>query len=307
MPAFTLKRFQEQALAALDDYLRAARLHGAQAAFTEQTGYGYHAQPFGETPCVCLRIPTGGGKTLLAAHAVGRMAREWPGGGPKPLALWLVPSDAIRTQTLGALADPGHPFRTALAAACGDDVRVCALDEVAQLAPQDFDAHAVVVVATMQSFRVDDTEQRNVYAFSEVLEPHFRGVAPTALHTLRALPDALVTADDAASAKAGREMLTRFVGQPRWSLANWLALRGPYVIVDEAHNAKTERSFEALQRLNPALILELTATPLPKRTNVLFSVSAQQLQAESLLKLPVALMEHTRGWQAAARSTWART
>ncbi|MCU0967027.1 MAG: type III restriction endonuclease subunit R, partial [Burkholderiaceae bacterium] len=91
----------------------------------------------------------------------------------------------------------------------------------------------------------------------------------------------------------------RFVGQPRWSLANWLALRSPYVIVDEAHNAKTERSFEALQRLNPALILELTATPLPKRTNVLFHVSAQQLQAEALLKLPVALMEHTRGWQAA--------
>ncbi|NLZ40568.1 MAG: type III restriction endonuclease subunit R, partial [Comamonadaceae bacterium] len=55
----------------------------------------------------------------------------------------------------------------------------------------------------------------------------------------------------------------------------------------------------ALQRLNPALILELTATPLPKRTNVLFHVSAQQLQAEALLKLPVALMEHTRGWRSA--------
>jgi type III restriction enzyme len=299
MAAFTLKRFQEQALSALDNYLRAARLQGAQAAFTSQTGFGYHAQPFGETPCVCLRIPTGGGKTLLAAHAVGRMAREWPAATPKPLALWLVPSDAIRTQTLAALSVPGHPFREALAAACGDTVRVCDLEDVALLSPQDFDAHAVVVVATMQSFRVEDTDQRNVYAFSEALEPHFRGVPPAALQALRGLPDALVTADDVASSKAGREMLARFVGQPRWSLANWLALRSPYVIVDEAHNAKTERSFEALKRLNPALILELTATPLPKRTNVLFHVSAQQLQAEALLKLPVALMEHTRGWQAA--------
>ena len=69
--------------------------------------------------------------------------------------------------------------------------------------------------AAPTSSSVDDTEQRNVYAFSEALEPHFRGVAPAALHALRALPDALVTADDAASAKAGREMLTRFVGQPR--------------------------------------------------------------------------------------------
>jgi type III restriction enzyme len=299
MPAFTLKRFQQQALAALDDYLQAARLQGAASAFTSQTGYGYHAQPFGDTPCVCLRIPTGGGKTLLAAHAVGRMAREWPGVHARPLALWLVPSDAIRTQTLAALSAPGHPFREALAAACGDTVRVCDLDGVALLSPRDFDAHAVVVVATMQSFRVEDTEQRNVYAFSEALEPHFRGVPPAALHALHELPDALVTAQDVASAKAGREMLARFIGQPRFSLANWLALRCPYVIVDEAHNAKTERSFEALQRLNPALILELTATPLPKRTNVLFHVSAQQLQAEALLKLPVALLEHTRGWQAA--------
>ena len=299
MPAFILKRFQQQALAALESYLQAARLQGAQGAFTSQTGYGYHAQPFGETPCVCLRIPTGGGKTLLAAHAVGRMAREWPGAHARPLALWLVPSDAIRAQTLAALAAPGHPFREALAAGCGDTVRVCSLDDVALLSPQDFDAHAVVVVATMQSFRVEDTDQRNVYAFSEGLEPHFRGVPPAALQVLHGLPDALVTAEDAASSKAGREMLACFVGQPRWCLANWLALRAPYVIVDEAHNAKTERSFEALQRLNPALILELTATPLPKRTNVLFHVSAQQLQAEALLKLPVALMEHTRGWQAA--------
>ncbi len=94
-------------------------------------------------------------------------------------------------------------------------------------------------------------------------------------------------------------MLARFIGKPRWSLANWLALRRPYVIVDEAHNTKTERSFEALLRLNPAMILELTATPVPKRTNVLFHVSAQQLQAADMIKMPIQLMEHTRGWQSA--------
>jgi hypothetical protein len=108
-----------------------------------------------------------------------------------------------------------------------------------------------------------------------------------------------VTAADALSAKAGREMLARFAGQPRWSLANWLALRQPRVIFDEAHNTKTERSFEALKRLNPSLILALTATPTPKRSNVLFHVSAQQLQAEHMIKMPITLIEHTRSWQAA--------
>ncbi|MEO8123228.1 MAG: type III restriction endonuclease subunit R [Burkholderiales bacterium] len=312
MPAFNLKRYQSQALDALQDYLRSACLLGARSAFEQQTGYGYNAEPFGDVPCVCLRIPTGGGKTLLGAHAVGRMAREWPSPAPKPLALWLVPSETIRAQTLAALGTPGHPFHEALAQACGDGVRVCDLDEVATLSAADFDARAVVVVATIQSFRVEDTGQRNVYAFAEQFEPHFRSVPAHALLELADLPDACVTAEEAAGgaggagdadgaggAIAGRRMLARFIGQPRWSLANWLALRRPYVIVDEAHNAKTERSFEALKRLNPSLILELTATPVPKRTNVLFHVSAQQLQAEHMIKMPIVLVEHTRGWQAA--------
>ena len=299
MPTFSLKPYQDQALLALQKYLRAARLQGARTAFEAETGYGYNPQPFGELPCVCLRIPTGGGKTLLAAHAVGLMWREWPSATPKPLALWLVPSDTIRAQTLAALGTPGHPFREALAQACGNNVRVCDLEEVASLSPQDFDTCPVIVVATMQSFRIEDTDQRNVYAFSEAFEPHFRGVPAQALRLLHELPNGLVTAEEATSDKAGREMLARFVGQPRWSLANWLALRQPYLIVDEAHNTKTERSFEALKRLNPAMILELTATPVPKHTNVLFHVSAQQLQAADMIKMPIQLMEHTRGWQAA--------
>ncbi len=299
MSSFTLKRYQEQALAKLDSYLRAARLHGARSAFESETGYGYRSEPFADVPCVCLRIPTGGGKTLLAAHAIGRLAREWPTQLRQPLALWLTPSETIRAQTLAALSQPGHPFRDALAQGLGESVRVCELDTVGTLSPQDFDAHAVVVVATIQSFRIEDTGQRNVYAFTEALEPHFRGLPPDALHTLRDLPNALVSAEEAAAEQAGRAMLQRFVGQPRWSLANWLALRQPYLIVDEAHNTQTERSFEALQRLNPALILELTATPVPQRTNVLFHVSAQQLQAEHMIKMPIALMEHTHGWQTA--------
>ena len=299
MTLLTLKRYQQQSLDELDKYLRAARLTGPRGAFKAQTGYGYNAGPFGETPCVCLRIPTGGGKTLMASEAVGRLAREWPTGLDQPLVLWLVPSDTIRSQTLNALRTPGHPFRQALAQGVGDEVRVCELDELANLSPQDYAQRAVVVVATIQSFRVEDTDKRNVYSFSEKFESHFKGMPAARLQVLHDLPDAVVTAEDAASDKAGREMLARFVGQPRWSLANWLALHQPYVIVDEAHNNQTERSFEALKRLNPCLILELTATPVPKRTNVLFHVSAQQLQAEDMIKMPIALIEHTRGWQAA--------
>jgi len=133
MALLTLKRYQEHALQELDKYLRAARLTGPRLAFEAQTGFGYNTEPFGEIPCVCLRIPTGGGKTLMAAEAIGRMAREWSNGLPQPLVLWLVPSDTIRSQTLSALRTPGHPFRQALAQGVGDEVRVCELDELATL------------------------------------------------------------------------------------------------------------------------------------------------------------------------------
>lgn len=294
MAEFALKNYQSAALDALSAFLRAARIRGAKSAF-EESGYGYRSEPFGEVPCVCLRIPTGGGKTLLASHAIVRVAKEWM-GSDAPVALWLTPSETIRAQTISALQTPGHPYRAALEATYGQAYQICDLESVSAVPPQDFGRQAVVVVATIQSFRIENPDQRNVYAFSESFEPHFRGLPPQRLVALREIPDALVMehdADDPNSPLKGR------VGEPKFSLANWLAVQRPLVIVDEAHNTKTERSFEALKRLDPSMILELTATPIPKKTNVLYHVSAQELQAEDMVKLPISLMEHPQGWDAA--------
>lgn len=296
MTPITLKSYQQTALDALAGFARAARLQGAAQAFATLAGRPYQADAFGDVPCVCLRIPTGGGKTVLAAHAVPRLARDWV-AVDAPVALWLVPSDAIRQQTLKALQTPGHPYRAALADAYGEGLRVCALEDVAQIAQPEWGRNAIVVVATIQSFRIEDAGQRNVYSFSESFEPHFRGADERALKGLRHLPDALVTPEDVERDATG--VLAGFVGQPRWSLANWLALHQPLLIVDEAHNTKTDKSFTALQRLNPSFILELTATPIASRTNVLYHVSAQELAAEDMIKLPIVLAEHPEGWPAA--------
>jgi type III restriction enzyme len=69
------------------------------------------------------------------------------------------------------------------------------------------------------------------------------------------------------------------------------------VIVDEAHNARTDLSFKTLAGFDPSLILELTATPQlasnPSKgeypSNVLFHVSAAELKAEDMIKLPIRL------------------
>lgn len=295
MASFALKQYQSTALASLAGFLRESALVGAKSAFQSSTGRPYIEAPSGAVPCVCLRIPTGGGKTLMASHAIVSMAREWQ-STEAPVAVWLVPSDAIRSQTLTALQTPGHPYRVALEDAYGQRLQVCDLERVGTLAPSDWGRHAIVVVATIQSFRVEQTDTRNVYAFSETFERHFKSLSGERLNALSAVPDAIVSEADIANSDSS---LKAFVGQPRYSLANWLALHEPLVIVDEAHNARTERSFVALQRLNPAAILELTATPIPHRANVLYHVSAQELQAEDMIKLPITLREHPDGWQAA--------
>jgi type III restriction enzyme len=316
MSAIRLKTYQTQALASLERFLAAARDTGSldlawarelarqapEAALGQQVQtVPYRRQPFGDTPCVCLRIPTGGGKTLLASHAIALMARVWR-LADFPVALWLVPSTTIRDQTLKALQQPGHAYRDALEAHYGQALAVLDLDAAPTLAAQDLGRKAVVLVATMQSFRVRQTQGRNVYAFSEEFDAHFAHFAALGLLTGAAAAGLeKVTQEDLDAAEGGKGFLTQAdVGRVKHSLANLLALVRPLVVVDEAHNAKTDTTFDTLKRVAPSAILELTATPVPKKTNVLVSVSARELQAEDMIKLPVMLAEH-KSWTDAVR------
>lgn len=139
---------------------------------------------------------------------------------------------------------------------------------------------------------------------SEAWEPHFRSLN---LSPQQAAERGLmcVTAEDVA--KEGQTVLTvQDIGRVKASLANWLAWQQPIVIVDEAHNAKTPLSLTMLQSIRPCCVLDLTATPVPKKTNVLVSVSARELQAEDMIKLPIMLAEHETGWQDAVRDALLR-
>ncbi|MFO0443995.1 MAG: DEAD/DEAH box helicase family protein, partial [Betaproteobacteria bacterium] len=142
MPSLTLKTYQQQALASLERFLADARTTGdldtawarelARQAPAPEPGervrtVPYRREAFGDTPCVCLRIPTGGGKTLMASHAIVQMARVWRQAA-HPVALWLVPSTTIRDQTLRALQQSGHPYREALQAHYGQALAVLDLE-----------------------------------------------------------------------------------------------------------------------------------------------------------------------------------
>ncbi|GAC1627570.1 MAG: hypothetical protein NVS9B10_16670 [Nevskia sp.] len=282
MSSFAPKPYQLAVLDSVERYLRACALSGdADTAFYQVTrelwGIGSRFVPLAgfpaQMPYFCLRVPTGGGKTWLAAKSVALINTQLL-GSEHSVILWLVPSKAIRDQTLNALRDRSHPYRAALQDA--GPLTVLDLDEAKSLTRATLDTSTTVIVCTRQAFQVGDTEIRKVYESSGALMHHFDGLAEVQ--------------------KA--ELLRDEAGVTPYSFANVLRLRRPFVIVDEAHNSRTELAFETLARFRPSGILELTATPDTRRnpSNVLHSVSAAELKIAEMIKLPV-LLETEADWQ----------
>lgn len=267
MSGLELKSYQLDALDALADWLLETASNGdPDTAFYKQTHRPYRAvEGLNGVPYACLRVPTGGGKTIIAAHSIARAADALL-ATDSPCVIWLAPSDPIVSQTYAALRDPTHPYRAALAERFGSNVEVLDIKEALYAKRPTYDGNVVVIVATIQSFRQEETDQLNVYKDNGELMDHFSGLDAGALARLEASNG----------------------GQLIRSLANALKLRRPMVIVDEAHNARTPLSFVTLARLEPSLIVELTATPAPD-SNILFSVSAAALKDAQMIKLPIIL------------------
>lgn len=106
-------------------------------------------------PNVCLKVPTGGGKTFLAANAIEPIFSAL-GVVKRRAVVWLVPSDAILTQTLAALRDPAHPYRQKIDVAFGSRVEVYTKEQL--LMGQHFNISAVneqlsIMVLSYDSFR----------------------------------------------------------------------------------------------------------------------------------------------------------
>ena len=115
--AHALKLYQSRSVDKLKAFLDKARIEGPEQAFaaTVEEGLAADYKPMPllpDVPYACLRIPTGGGKTIMGAHIIhaarGFLDKEFP------LVLWMVPTTQIKTQTLDAFQDPTHPYRQQL-------------------------------------------------------------------------------------------------------------------------------------------------------------------------------------------------
>ena len=256
-----------------------------------------------DCPHVCVRIPTGGGKTLLAAHSIPLAAPYWreliEGENPapwwNPVALWLVPSTQIREQTADALRDVRHPCRAALNNVLEGGAEVYDIADCCDIPVSAYAGKSCVIVTTVQAIHgkrtigagADEKTRLRVYAHHENLEAHFDRMPPEALRD------------------SGLDIVSPDSSLPAHSFANLMRLMRPIVILDEAHNATTKKWKKTFPRFRPSCIVEFTATPREEdeaegfKHNVLTSATAEELEAEEMIKLPVRLMEHPNGWESA--------
>lgn len=211
-----------------------------------------------DIPHVCFKVPTGGGKTFLAACAV-RLLRDSIVQCGECCVVWLVPSDTILEQTLANLRNTDHPYRHQLQKDFPVGVEVYSKEQL--LSGQNFQnilsvqEHLSVFVLSFDSFRTSKKDGRRAYRENERLMD---------FPVCDNLPDDV---DES-------------------SLVNAIRALNPIVIVDESHHTTSKLSVDMLKNFNPRFILDLTATP-KENSNIIAFAEASDLKKENMVKLPL--------------------
>ncbi len=224
-------------------------------------------------PHICFRVPTGGGKTLLATVAIERLNIS------RGLVLWMVPSNAIFAQTKAALKNLEHPYRQALERASGGNFRFLEkntpFDE-----PMLADSLCVMLISLQSANRKNNKEFLKIHQSSGAYMSFFPDIDDKDGHTkLRGEnPDLEPHGAD--------ERITH-------SLHNVIKLKRPLIILDEAHKAYGQQGNDSdeyrdtISNMNPRMIIELSATPKMTRSNILVDVPGSDLKTEEMIKLPI--------------------
>lgn len=286
---FELKEYQKTTLDKLQKYLELTQFKGAEGAFHELKEFSRYnkIKNLENVPYVCFRLPTGGGKTYLAANTIPLVSKTYL-ETETPIVLWFCPTTTIKTQTIETLKNPRHPNREVLENAFGGDILIFDIEDYANVRAQDIKDKCCVFVSTFQTFKITDTNARRIYAHNENLEPHFCKIPNLQNYkNLERIED-------------GEDK-----GKVKYSFANLLNIYRPIIIADEAHNNSTKLAYEMLQRVNPSCIIEYTATP-ANNSNVLHHVCAMELKVEEMIKLPIILTVHQTWEQSVSGAVRAR-
>lgn len=269
-----LKKYQNTALDKLEEFLQELKKVGPKYAFMGITQEPYKSDFFGEVPFVCMKIPTGGGKTLVGCHAVQKiMSTVLQNKLDKGIIMWFTPSEAIKSQTLKKFKDRKDWHRRMLDESFDNNVKVFSNEEALSIRKEDVANNICIIISSLDAFRKEKTLQNKykVYQENGALLDHFQNIGE---------PDTLE-----------RDIENTIIN----SLANVVRLGSPIIVVDEGHKTQTQLSIEFLKELNPSFIIEYTATP-RAGSNILVDIHSSELKSEEMVKIPIVLESATQ-WQ----------
>lgn len=234
-------------------------------------------------PHVCFKVPTGGGKTLLAAAALERLHRQ------RGLTLWIVPTKAIYAQTKTALWNKEHPYRKMLERASAGKVKMLEKDDPFN---RDDIANYLCVMLLMLPAANRQKGREFLRMFKDT------GKYPSFF------PDSDDIFGDARMRNEYPDLeckSEREGGVVKQSLFNVFKMLRPVVVLDEAHKAygaskqKANEEFaRSINRLDPRMIIELSATPNRGISNLLVDIDGIALKKEEMIKLPVQVKSNSR-------------
>ena len=239
-------------------------------------------------PNATLKVPTGGGKTWLAVKSASMILNKYLNQN-RGFILWIVPNEAIYSQTLKNFKTRDHPYRQALDRAAAGRVKI--LTKTDRLNAADVDTHLCIMLLMLQSANRQTKETLRMFRDRGDVHGFIppEGEQDNQLAMIEAIPN-LDYYDGGLINASIKE-----------SLGNALRIIRPVVVMDEGHKATSDMAYETLYAFNPSFVLELTATPqdvLPRggskpRTeryaNLLVETTGQELDREGMIKMPLIL------------------
>ncbi|HWD89035.1 MAG TPA: DEAD/DEAH box helicase family protein [Mucilaginibacter sp.] len=299
-----LKQYQEKVLDTLKEYLSAladfkSKYQSAlafdpdiardynfpQRAFAKTTNRSnYHTKANGihePLPDVYLKVPTGGGKTLLACHSIDLIQKQYL-QRQTGLVLWIVPSTQIYRQTILALKDRYHPYRQILDISSGGRTLIKEKTEIFNAL--DISENLAVLMLMLPSANRQNKETLKVFRDAGGFTDFFPAEDnyPGQRELLKQIPNLDCFGSEGEV----------FETQIKTSLGNTLKLLKPLVVIDEGHKAYGDNARRTIQDFNPSFILELSATP-PPNSNELVKITGRELHEEEMIKLDIHLVNKT--------------
>ena len=259
-------------------------------------------------PNVLFKVPTGGGKTYLAVSALSHIFGRYLGRSTG-FVLWIVPNEAIYSQTRRHLMDRQHPYRQLLDVLSGNRLKL--MEKGDRLDARDVEANLCVMLLMLQSANREGKETLRLFRDRGDVRGFFPEEGDQEAHErlLREVPNLDAYAPSASSGS--------FWPMVKDSLGNALRLIRPVVVMDEGHRATPDLAFKTLYGFNPCFVLELTATPKdvaarggknpkPARyANLLVEVTGLDLDREGMIKMPLNLEPRAGAdWHGALRAAW---